>query len=436
MRALSASSSQHVGLPAWQAAGIDHGLVLWMLLLPIIGASLLSKFAVPFMPVDGIGLGFPLLYLAILPALLLTQAVSLHATRLHFFCFMAAVLGGAMALHGDSVSLPSLAFLMLLHLPYVLQLEVNEAQRERVWRFFLDLSALIACCGLAQYVLQHFIAAAYVFPIENFLPASWRVTGFNMQIPIAWGASTYRANGIFMQEPSFFSQFLAIGLLFELCGPSRWWRAALYAVAMLASQSGTGLILLAAGVPVLVMRHGRWGVVLAALLAVPLLVLAAPYLHLEQLIARIGEFGSTRSSAYERFVGGFHIFEASVGTDPLRMLFGYGAGSYREIVQNLRMPAAEMALFKMVVEFGVVGAALYFGFIAFCLLRAQGPLVIRLAMCLCLLLNGAYNTFVHSLALALLVWPALSSTGPDVARRLRSRARPFMRPRAELARSA
>jgi len=88
------------------------------------------------------------------------------------------------------------------------------------------------------------------------------------------------------------------------------------------------------------------------------------------------------------------------------MLFGYGAGSYRDIVHGLNRPAAEMTLFKIVVEYGLVGTLLYFGFMFFCIFSAKGPFVLRLALAISLFLNGAYNTFVHSLALALLVWPS------------------------------
>jgi hypothetical protein len=273
------------------------------------------------------------------------------------------------------------------------------------------LATIIALCGIGQYVLQFFVNTAYVFPMENFLPADWRVTGFNMQAPIAYGSSIYRANGIFMQEPSFFSQFLAIAVLAELMGPARLWRVALYGAAILASYSGTGLVILAVCMPVLILASRRWGLMIAIAIVLLLLFLAAPYLHIDHLIARIGEFGSERSSAYERFVGGFRIFEASVAADPWKMLFGYGAGSYRDLVHGLNHPAAEMALFKIVVEYGLVGTLLYFGFVLFCIFSARGPFVLRLALAVSLFMNGAYNTFVHSLALALLVWPA--SVGPE-----------------------
>ncbi|MCW5603274.1 MAG: hypothetical protein KIT18_01810 [Burkholderiales bacterium] len=64
----------------------------------------------------------------------------------------------------------------------------------------------------------------------------------------------------------------------------------------------------------------------------------------------------------------------------------------------------------MVIECGVIGALLYFGFMFFCIFGAKGPFALRLALAIALFLNGAYNTFVHSLALALLVWPSASAS--------------------------
>jgi hypothetical protein len=400
-------------MPYIRASGIPDndrdGLVLLLLTIPIIGATFLSKFALPYVKVDGIGLGFPLIYLPLLLGLFIAGRLQLEPARLLFFCVMASVMGGVMLLRGEDISLLSVAFLMMLHLPYVAHISAGDRVMESLRRVFLNVATAIALCGLAQYVLQSHLARAYIFPLENFLPSNWLVTGFNMQAPIAYGSSIYRPNGIFMQEPSFFSQLLAIATLIELVGARRLWRIALFVIAIFASQSGTGLVLLAVCVPVLILVSGRWSLIISAAVVLSLLLLAGQYLHIDQFMARIGEFGSERSSAYERFVGGFYIFDASVGADPLRMLFGYGAGTYRDIVSSLNHPAAEMALFKIVVEYGLVGTLLYFGFMFFCIFSAQGPFVLRLALAVCLFLNGAYNSFVHSLALSLLVWPSSSS---------------------------
>ncbi len=384
---------------------------LLILATPIVGASFVSKLAIPGFNVDGVGIGFPLIYLALAWGAYLGDLIAIEWTRLMAFCLMAGVLGLASALNADKISVPSLALLMLLHLPYVLHIPGSERVRESLVKFFLGTALIIALCGIAQFIAQMFLPVSYVFPIENFLPEALRVTGFNMQIPLSYGSTVYRANGIFMLEPSFFSQFLAVAVLVELLTFNRIWIAVLCGLAILVSQSGTGLVLLGVGLPMLMIIRRRWDLLAGCLVLMLLLAMIGPFLHLDNLVGRVGEFGSTKSSAYERFLGGFYVFGDTLGKEPLNMLFGYGAGSYREVAQNSGHPAAEMALFKIVIEFGVIGAIAYFGFVFFCILSARGPIVLRVVLALSLFLNGAYNTFVHSLALSLLVWSSSSGVG-------------------------
>ncbi len=63
-----------------------------------------------------------------------------------------------------------------------------------------------------------------------------------------------------------------------------------------------------------------------------------------------------------------------------------------------------MAIFKVIFEFGVVGAVLYFGFLAYCFIRSSAPFTLRVALGICLILSGNYFPFAHSLAFVLLVW--------------------------------
>lgn len=385
---------------------------LLVLSTPLMGATFVSKFAIPGLNVDGIGLGFPLIYMALLWAAYVGDMVAIEWSRLMAFCLMGGVLGAASALGSDHVSTTSIVFLMALHLPYVVSIRASERTRRQTIRIFLNTALIIGLCGLFQYVAQSWLPTKWIFPIENMLPAELRVTGFNMQIPLSYGSTVYRANGIFMQEPSFYSQFLAIAVITELVTFNRLWRAGLLAFAIVVSQSGTGLILLGVCIPLLIVAYRRGDLLAGCVALFFVLMLGSSFLHMDNLIGRVGEFGSTQSSGYERFVGGFHIFDVALGTDPLRAMFGYGAGTYRDVVQSLGHPAAEMALFKIVIEFGVIGALCYFGFIFYCIFSAQGPFVVRLAVALCLFLNGAYNTFVHSLALSLLVWTTATQLQP------------------------
>jgi len=52
--------------------------------------------------------------------------------------------------------------------------------------------------------------------------------------------------------------------------------------------------------------------------------------------------------------------------------FGYGAGAYNKLrFLAFNYAAAEMALFKIVFEFGLVGALAYFGFLFSCLFSSR-----------------------------------------------------------------
>ena len=63
-----------------------------------------------------------------------------------------------------------------------------------------------------------------------------------------------------------------------------------------------------------------------------------------------------------------------------------------------------MALFKIVFEFGLVGAVAYFGFLFCCLLYSPAPRLLTLAVGITYLLDGIYTPFAHGLALSLLLW--------------------------------
>jgi hypothetical protein len=67
-----------------------------------------------------------------------------------------------------------------------------------------------------------------------------------------------------------------------------------------------------------------------------------------------------------------------------------------------------MALFKIVFEFGLVGAVAYFGFLFCCLFSSPAPRLLTVAVGITYLLNGMYAPFAHGLALGLLLWSPLA----------------------------
>jgi hypothetical protein len=169
------------------------------------------------------------------------------------------------------------------------------------------------------------------------------------------------------------------------------------------SYSGTGLLILAVTLPMLVLMHRRWDLLLRGVLLLAVLALVAEPLNLTVTLNRAGEFGSTGSSAFYRFVGWTELFADKVWSSPLHALFGYGSGSFMEAAAGYKV--SEMAHAKIMFEFGVVGSLLYFTFILYCLLGSRAPALLRAGIVVAYFMNGAYSPSVTGFATTLLLWP-------------------------------
>lgn len=376
-----------------------------LLATPLIGVTFLSKFGFP--PLAALGVGVSLfLPLGALATGALFGIVSVEPRRTALFAAMLGVLSLIQIFQPDSFSPASLLLLVALHLPYIVSLHGSDTN-DGIVRFLLGIVTIFAWCGIAQNCLHSFVSPHFLFPIENFTPNGFIVQLFNQQAATEYGSNVYRANGVFLLEPSFFSQVLAVAIIAELCTFGRVKRLAVYGLALIASYSGTGLIVLAVCLPLCVVAQRRWGLLVLGLLALAVIVAVQMSFHTHTVLSRIGEFDSDQSSGYSRFVGGFRLFDRFLWVDPLRALFGFGAGSYAGYSLRVHdFGAGEMALFKMVFEFGLIGAAAYFGFLFSCLYYSSAPRILIIAVAITYVLNGIYVPFAHGLALSLLLWNA------------------------------
>jgi hypothetical protein len=395
------------GRGAAPEAAAVHPLRFALLATPLVAATFLSKFAFP--PFGALGIGVSLFL--VLAALMLgsyADCVRIDARRLTLFALMIGCLGLMQIFQPGAFSPTSLLLLVAVHLPYVFTVPHGN-DGERIIKFFIQIVTVFALLGIAQYVLQFVVNVRYLFPIENFVPGTFIVQNFNHQAAMAYGSHEYRANGVFLLEPSFFSQLLAVAIIAELGTLGRVSRLVVFGLALLVSYSGTGIIVLAICLPLAIVAQRRWGVLAVGLCALVVLIPLQEYLHADRLISRVSEFGTIRSSAYSRFVGGFYLFDRFLWHDPWRTLFGYGAGSFTSYAA--RDDAGEMALFKIVFEFGLIGAVAYFGFLFGCLFYSPVPRLLTLAVGITYFLSGIYVPFAHGLALSLLLWNSGNAQG-------------------------
>jgi hypothetical protein len=373
-----------------------------LLATPLISATFLSKFAIPPFGAQGIGISLFVL-LALVIAGMVGGAMRVEPRRLALYFMLVGSLGLIQILQPEAFSPLSLLLLVGVHLPYAVTVPHSD-DGNRIIRFFIGIATIFALLGIAQAGLQFFVNPRYLFPIENFTPDTFIVQHFNHQAALEYGSHEYRANGVFMVEPSVFSQLLAVAIIAELYTRARMTRLALFGLAIIASYSGTGIIVLAICLPLCLVAQRRWGLLLTGVAALVAIVVLHEYVYPIRLLSRVAEFGSTHSSGYSRFVGGFYLFDQFLWHDPWRTLFGYGAGAFTNYASRAHYGADEMALFKIVLEFGLVGAVAYFGFLFCCLFYSPAPRILTLAVGLTYLLNGIYTPFAHGLALSLLLW--------------------------------
>lgn len=392
-------ASGQAGAAVLPALALDR----WLVLTPLVGVTLLAKLALPPLGAMGIAIGGLLNFVAMVVALAWGRFSVDPRLAVGFGLFFAYA-GICPLLTGQGFSPGSLAFLLMLHLPYVVA--PRRAQPLQAWAMerFGGLCWFLAWCGIVQHGLQLVAGPTWAFPIESFAPPSLLVQAFNSQGVLAYGSELYRTNGVFLLEASFYSQLLAVGLAFEVALGRRWVRAGVMALAMVLSYSGTGFLVLALCLPVLALVYRRWQLVPLFVVGAAVLMLASEQLNLDVMLNRAGEFESEGSSAFSRFVGAFYLFDELLWNEPARALLGYGAGAFRDFAPKVSVVVAEMAIPKMIFEYGLIGGGAYFGLLTWVVFRSRAPLILRVAVFTTFFLNGALTVFSHGLALALLAW--------------------------------
>ena len=384
--------------------------------LSILCATLILKLSIP--PFSDRGISISLFVLPVVALLgFASRTLGIDATRLAIFLFLTGALSVISLFGAAELSVSSLAMFTVVHLPFVFGAKptpgtaapaldgVRDGIATSIHSAFLSLALVLAWCGIAQFFLQSVVDVRFLFPIENFFPSSLVVQHFNSQGIVEYGSQTYRANGVFLPEPSFFSQLMGIAIVLELCLRGRWHRLAVYGVALVSAAAGTGLLILAICVPLLILKRSRWDLLLLAAVGIAVVGALGDSSYAGHLASRAGEFNANGSSAFARFIGGFYLFDQFLWNDPWRTLFGFGAGSFSELASHSHYSVAEMPLFKMILEFGLLGALLYFLVIGYFLFSSPAPKLLSLAIAIGFLLNGIYAAFAQALALGLLVWP-------------------------------
>jgi len=346
-------------------------IVLW---IPILGITIFSKIAVT--------LGTSEILIGV-PAILLATA----------------------AFAVKSFSLPALLLVIALIFPYSFQLNMlkGEAATRQLERY-VDLTYYIGIAGFIQYFAQFVIGAKYAYPIEHFLPDALITHNYNYLNELSYGSTTYKANGIFLLEPSYFSQMLVFGFSLEAARRKRPWRLFSYLACYTVSFSGTGIVLMAVVFPTLMIVYRRFSLLVLMIVGGFTIITFGESLGLGIFLERSQEFDSTQSSGYMRYVGPALILGQYLWNDPQKWLFGVGSGMFQHMTPKPIYNAAETGWAKLILEFGLVGSFAYFFFLYTSIFRSPQPTVLKAALGMMTLLSGITDAPPHSHIIPLLIW--------------------------------
>lgn len=265
---------------------------------------------------------------------------------------------------------------------------------------------LMGVLGILQFLAQ--FAGVRFFTFRGIVPDSFLIEfAYNVVIPTSYLSPVFKSNGVFFLEPSLFSQFTALALAAEVLLFRRPAFILVYCLAIVASYSGSGLLTLATALVVLSVIRPRYTLFLFALAVAAALMLAvlskvAPQVY-DYYTTRALEFRTSGSSGYQRYVTPYMLLGAVA--QGWGLVVGYGPGS-AEKFRLLGFDYDINAMVKIVVEYGLIGAGLFFGFLFTAIgKRGSGSFLIVLCMSW-YFLGGGYqltSCVVHTIA-ALLVW--------------------------------
>ncbi len=376
---------------AWRPAqhrrgAVDGGSITrgaWFVLL--IAITVLQRFGLNFGSYS-LNAGLPAVYgLLVVAAFSGVLAVSRARLVLFAICGSLALLS---TLANETVaSGSSLLLLLAIYLPFVFVLSPRtDLTRERVTRAFSDLALVCAIAGIAQFYAQFVVHADWLFDFTRFVPVALRgPQGFNTAIPIG---VLYKSNGFFFREPSGFSFMMALALMVECLARRRAWRVGCFALALLLSYSGTGLLALIVGTLLPPKRNTLARAALALGAAGLLFWLLGDALNLSFTLNRIGEFDSERSSGYIRYIAPLRLLADGVRADPASLWLGHGPGTIFHAQTGYEFHDPTWA--KLIFEYGVVGFVASVSLFASTLFAPKAPARIRIMLFAAWLVMGGH----------------------------------------------
>jgi hypothetical protein len=343
----------------------------FFIILPILAGVFLPRFAISFFHRQ---LSVPLLVIVVsIIGLITVGRLRVHLPRLILFTLSIAAMMTATMLGGAGrVSPMSFLLLAVLYLGYVFVVDGDEGSYAWVIAGFRRIYLVVAVAGIAQFLGQAIIPGPTLFTFRGFIPDDFLALEYNYVDPTDFLPSFYKSNGFFLPEPSIFGQLMGLALITEVMFFRPSYRLFVIGLALFVSFSGTGAILCLVFVPLLLLRRGNASLLLLAAGGAVLLLIFSSSPYLSPFLNRFGEFGTTHSSGFARFLSPFYLFNDFIFTSIQNTLFGLGPGAIETFFHNYYADVHDPTWGKLFFEYGLVGT-LPFALFVTCSVFADAP---------------------------------------------------------------
>ena len=369
----------------------------------VVCLTFLQKLAVPLnfqqfgfsLNLGSVEVAIPLSYLA-LGVLFIFAPPKIDLNRLILFVIFVMLALISVSAVRNYFSPASLLLVLIINAPFIFVIDISDSTYRSLLKIYLNIMIFFGVVVLIQHAMQ-LIWTWHSWPnLDRIIPESFQFTGYVYLQPIRYGSNLMKPNGVFFLEVSYVSQWTAVAFALELVYFRRLYRLLFYAVILVASFAGTGLLLLAISAPVLLTRMS-WKSLLGVVAVVALGVLFAIQINwYEQVNHRFTEYRQTRSSANHRFIEPFDVLVDVLHRENT-MFTGEGPGN---------IPKGEARIWwastKLTYEYGILPAISFMAFFGY-MLFYKAPSQ-RVAMVLFVLFNlmGGFNIPVYPLLIFLI----------------------------------
>ena len=394
------------------APSFEDKVLLGLFAIGIIGNVILQKFAWPLKGGGFAPLVLPLFVGAIAVAPVLVRP-KFDPMRVGGFFLAFVVASFSTFFLAPRYSASSLMLFAALYAPFIIHYETSAANYRRCMNLFISIMLGFVGVTLAQHLIQ--LAGSFRdWPNLNLLiPAPWLVPDYNYIQPIIYGSRYMKPNGVAFLEVSLLSQYIALALAFELVLFRRPVRMIVLAAGLLMTLAGTGALLLALTLPVLLgrMRIRTAVPVLAVLVLVCVVAFRLGWFDI--VSSRMDEYKHNGSSANLRFILPFERMLEFLH-DPRGLIAGIGAGQIEKGRGFIWWPFTKVAI-----EYGLVTAILFYGFVIYTLFRRAPDRAIAFVLLVWYSFEGTLLT-AHN-ALSLVLFGTLLRIAPDDVLRRRAK---------------